>query len=206
MNQHARNLNAAVVLVGLMVAFGCAKQEKTPASGRNGSVSNEVDIPPELTPKERALQARRALVGRLSTELVRAMSNGGPSAAIKVCSVKAAKIADQVGREHGLSIGRTSFQLRNPKNQPPAWAAHFVEQRVKEPQFVELEGQRTGAFLPIHLNAQCLACHGPLDQLADDVQRQLAQRYPHDQATGFQDGDLRGWFWVEVPHVRADIQ
>jgi hypothetical protein len=27
----------------------------------------------------------------------------------------------------------------------------------------------------------------------------LAARYPDDRATGFAPGDLRGWFWVEVP-------
>jgi hypothetical protein len=26
-----------------------------------------------------------------------------------------------------------------------------------------------------------------------------AAKYPKDQATGFKEGDLRGWFWVEVP-------
>ena len=27
----------------------------------------------------------------------------------------------------------------------------------------------------------------------------LAKEYPADQATGFKENDLRGWFWVEVP-------
>jgi len=27
----------------------------------------------------------------------------------------------------------------------------------------------------------------------------LAAKYPMDQATGFKEGDLRGWFWIEVP-------
>lgn len=128
------------------------------------------------------------------------MSSGGPAAAIEVCRRQAPKIAKEVGRQHGLSIGRTSFKLRNPDNQPPAWAKELVEQRIAEPTFLELENHSTGALLPIRLNAQCLACHGPPEKLADDVKQQLAQRYPNDQATGFQDGDLRGWFWIEVPH------
>jgi hypothetical protein len=75
----------------------------------------------------------------------------------------------------------------------------LVEQRVEEPQFVELDNQATGALLPIHIKVQCVICHGPKEQIADDVKQQLAQQYPDDQATGFNDGDLRGWFWVEVP-------
>ena len=32
-----------------------------------------------------------------------------------------------------------------------------------------------------------------------EVREALATHYPADQATGFQTGDLRGWFWVTVP-------
>ena len=56
-----------------------------------------------------------------------------------------------------------------------------------------------GAFLPIKLAAPCLACHGPADDLDEDVRSALAESYPDDQATGFAEGDLRGWFWIEVP-------
>ena len=49
------------------------------------------------------------------------------------------------------------------------------------------------------MQAACLACHGPAEQIAPDVKELLAREYPSDQATGFQEGDLRGWFWVEVP-------
>jgi hypothetical protein len=32
------------------------------------------------------------------------------------------------------------------------------------------------------------------------VREELAERYPADRATGFKVGDIRGWFWVEVPN------
>ncbi len=31
------------------------------------------------------------------------------------------------------------------------------------------------------------------------VKEVLASGYPRDEATGFAEGDLRGWFWIEVP-------
>ena len=46
---------------------------------------------------------------------------------------------------------------------------------------------------------QCLQCHGKVDDLAPEVRDVLAKNYPQDRATGFAAGDLRGWFWVEVP-------
>ena len=45
----------------------------------------------------------------------------------------------------------------------------------------------------------CLACHGPAEALDEEVRVALAELYPEDRATGFRSGDLRGWFWVEVP-------
>ena len=32
-----------------------------------------------------------------------------------------------------------------------------------------------------------------------NVKEALAASYPADRATGFREGDLRGWFWIEVP-------
>ena len=45
----------------------------------------------------------------------------------------------------------------------------------------------------------CDSCHGPADRIDPAVQAMLAVRYPGDRATGFVEGQLRGWFWVEVP-------
>lgn len=54
-------------------------------------------------------------------------------------------------------------------------------------------------MLPIKLKKACLTCHGPADTIAADVKSKLAELYPTDDATGFSEGDLRGWFWIEVP-------
>jgi hypothetical protein len=37
-----------------------------------------------------------------------------------------------------------------------------------------------------------------------DVRQALLQRYPEDRAIGYAEGDLRGWFWVEVPKPPAE--
>ena len=179
----ARDVTTGFLIAVLLAANGCGKPERSTNAQQSKISSGTTDIDQALPPKERALKAQKALSGRLSSQLLAAMANGGPSAAIEVCSQKAAKIAAEVGQEYGVSIGRTSFKLRNPQNRPPEWAATFVKRRVAEPQFVELDDQTTGVLLPIHLSAQCLVCHGPTDQIADDVMRQLAQRYPDDQAT-----------------------
>jgi hypothetical protein len=143
--------------------------------------------------------AQKALFKRLSNRLLQAISDGGPAAAIPVCKSEAPQIANAVGREYGVTIGRTSFRLRNPGNAPPDWAADLVERRIGEPHFTDLPDGRLAALLPIRLKPQCMTCHGPEDQIADEVTSALAEQYPDDQAIGFEVDDLRGWFWVEVP-------
>jgi hypothetical protein len=42
-------------------------------------------------------------------------------------------------------------------------------------------------------------CHGTKDEIPEEMHVAIARAYPNDQATGFHIGDLRGWFWIEVP-------
>ena len=127
------------------------------------------------------------------------MQAEGPAKAIEVCSKEANEIAQSVSNEQDIKIGRTSFKLRNPMNHPPTWAKSLFDQRPNEPQFVFVDDRTAGALLPIKLQAKCMICHGPVEMLAPGIPEQLKKLYPEDQATGFIEGDLRGWFWVEVP-------
>jgi hypothetical protein len=150
--------------------------------------------------RDKALLARDAMFKSLKGRLVEVVGTEGPTAAIEVCSIEAPQIADQVSQEHGLAIGRTSFRLRNPDNSPPEWAARLVEDRVAEPEYLTNDG-RFAALLPIRLQPECLMCHGQEEEILPAVADALAEHYPQDKATGFREGDLRGWFWVEVPAV-----
>ena len=45
---------------------------------------------------------------------------------------------------------------------------------------------------PILVQAPCLSCHGPFEQIGPDVKQILQTKYPDDKATGYQLDDLRG--------------
>lgn len=192
---HARTGGLVAVLGAVAFLVGC--QQETPPDPDTTTAAVEEAV--NSRQRELALAAQKELFERLSGRLMEVMSQDGPVAAIDVCSQEALQITKQVGETHKVTIGRTSFRLRNDKNAPPTWAAELVEQRVAEPQFVDLQNDHLGALLPIHLKPQCLLCHGPKDDIADDVKQALATAYPNDQATGFAADELRGWFWVEVP-------
>jgi hypothetical protein len=152
-----------------------------------------------LTESEKSglLAAKEELFTRLSGRLMNAMSTNGPAAAIEVCQVEAKSIAEEVGKGANVKIGRTGVRLRNTTNQPPSWALKLVADRTDTPVFAKLSDERSVALLPIKLQAQCLMCHGPSEQISSDVKEKLTELYPQDQATGFSEGELRGWFWVE---------
>lgn len=154
-------------------------------------------------PKARAEGARTELFTRLSGRLNAVMQTQGAEAAIQVCRTEAPTLAQAVARDKGLLIGRTSWKLRNPGNQAPAWAVEPLASRPTEPWFQTPPAGGLRALFPIRLMKGCLACHGEAQDLAPGVATALARLYPQDRATGFKAGELRGWFWVEVPEGRV---
>jgi|GEM_PF-134545 len=203
--QHGRQARARTfdvklllaVLLGCMTAFAGCQQSQTPENDSETITDAPSVIPTQAQSK--ALAARDTLFTRLSGRLSEVIQAKGPVAAIEVCSREAAEIAKSVSEEQGVRIGRTAIKLRNPKNAPPDWVQPLVDQRTTEPHFVALPNGESGALLPIKLKRKCLVCHGTTDTIPADVKTKLAELYPHDQATGFSEGDLRGWFWVVIP-------
>jgi hypothetical protein len=98
-----------------------------------------------------------------------------------------------------VMIGRTSDRLRNPGNVAPSWAKSVLAERPEQERVLVHPDGSLGVVLPIRIAPTCLACHGPSDSIEPAVREALAAMYPQDQATGYAAGDLRGWFWVEVP-------
>jgi hypothetical protein len=194
-----KNLNVliATLVSLLLVVLGCL--HSTQDTDTTWTVVTEGDMIPEQTIQhEKALAARDAMSTSLKGRLMEVIGSKGPAAAISVCSKEAPQIAEQISQEHGLKIGRTSFRLRNTDNTPPKWAAQLVVDRVSEPTYLTQEG-KLAALLPIRIQAPCLMCHGSEDTIPLSVKDAISENYPKDQATGFQIGDLRGWFYVEVP-------
>lgn len=137
-------------------------------------------------------------------ELTRELARGGPAGAIKSCHIEATGAAYRVARERGIAAGRTSDRVRNPLNAPKRWAAPIVAKYAGRHAagldgFAVDLGDRVGVLRPIAHRAMCAACHGPEEKFKPQVRAELKDRYPVDRGKGFKDGELRGWFWVEIP-------
>lgn len=165
------------------------------------------DAPDELQgPIQRAGLIVLELQGALLEELNRTLSSRGETAALKSCHLDAINVTQRIGRASGIAVGRTSVRLRSPTNVAPAWASPLLARHARD-RFDEVGGyvvdlgERIGVLQPIRMGRMCLGCHGPADRLSAGVRAELEDRYPADHAVGFREGDLRGWFWVELPRT-----
>jgi hypothetical protein len=167
---------------------------------------------------EQSRQLAQQLGGELKGELSRAMSEGGPVAAVSVCKSRAPEIAAGLSARSGAVVGRTALRVRNPANAPDDLQRAVLEQFSGELASGKFEGPLEAAFeinrggqverrymRAIPMDALCLACHGPA--LAPDLAAVIERDYPDDQATGFEQGQLRGAFsvtWPSAPLLPAN--
>jgi hypothetical protein len=161
---------------------------------------------------EQSRQLATQLGGQLKAELSAAIAAGGPVAAIDVCHRRAPEIAAKLSQESGAKVGRTALRVRNPANAPDGLERDVLEQFSAELASGKAEGPLEAVFeidrggkverrymRAIPTDAVCLTCHGT--SLAPEVAAAIARDYPGDQATGFEQGQLRGAFVVSWPAV-----
>jgi len=163
----------------------------------------------EKSSREAAAQLLKQLGGALKKE----MGSGGPDAAISVCRDLAPQISGAISRANGWRMTRVSNKVRNPLlGMPDAWELKSLSEFEKragrgEPyqdmavsEVVEEGGLRYYRFMKaIAVKPVCLVCHGHTDSIPAGVKAKLASDYPMDQATGYQQGELRGAVSIKQP-------
>jgi hypothetical protein len=140
----------------------------------------------------------------LLRQLHHKLAEGGPTLAFGACHIDTTELTRRVGRDEGILAGVTSDRLRDPTNRPKAWAAGLVAahagRRARDIDGFAVDlGDRIGVLRPMVQEDTCASCHGPVERLTPAVRQLIAERYPEDRATGFVKGEIRGWFWVEMP-------
>jgi len=165
---------------------------------------------PDTAWVDQSRQLAMQLGGQLKSELTKAIAEGGPIAAINVCYLRAPEIAAQLSQASGARVGRTALRVRNPSNAPDDLERSVLEQfatdlgsgPIDRPLEAVFEIRRGDAverryMRAIPTDALCLTCHGKT--IAPDLAAAIARDYPKDQATGFEQGQLRGAFSVAWP-------
>jgi hypothetical protein len=170
--------------------------------------------PPQSSPPvpEPVVEQAAGIASRFGAELMArlqaAMADGGPVAAVEVCSDEAPQIASRLSRQTGWQVRRVGTRVRNPyTGQPDAWeqfALQELDRRVKageKPEQLvitttvqEPEGAAYRYMRAIVTGPLCITCHGSIEQQSPELRAALAAAYPHDAATGYSPGELRGAF------------
>ena len=165
---------------------------------------------------DRFLQEARQVVkqfgGELRMHLQKQMQSGGATAAVAVCSKVAPAISSKLSRQTGWSVKRVSLKVRNPMDIPDLWEQRILKKfesdlksgtpinELEDSEFIQEGEQHYFRYMKaIPTGDLCLLCHGPRENLSPDIQRMLTKEYPHDNATGFQKGMIRGAFSIKRP-------
>ncbi|SOD50529.1 Tll0287-like domain-containing protein [Pseudoxanthomonas wuyuanensis] len=208
MNRASRRAGVAGVFAAAFALGGLAGCSKPAAGigGENNAPAIAVDTEAERIAAQRAEAAATDLGKALRLALQARMAEGGPVAAVDFCQAQAPAITAAVGRQHGVTVGRTSLRWRNPGNRPSPWQQAALDEfavRVQAGEAPErlryqrLQGDQLHYARGIRTEAGCLLCHG--STVAEPIAAAIAAHYPQDAATGFAEGDLRGLLWVEIP-------
>lgn len=163
--------------------------------------------------KEESRAAAQDLMKRLGAELQKEMKANGPAAAISVCKDTAPAIASELSRKSGQQVVRVSLKVRNPLiGTPDAWEQKALMEFDKQAasgtkaetlEFAEVVNEPQGKYFrylkALPTGSVCLNCHGPADKLAPEVKGRLNELYPHDKATGYSEGQVRGAISIKRP-------
>jgi hypothetical protein len=162
--------------------------------------------------QEESRKIIKEFASQLGGEMQKEMKANGPVSAIKVCRDVAPAFASEVSRKNGWNVGRKSLKTRNAAlGLPDAWEqkvlADFEKRMEKENpanmEFAEVVTEPQGKFFrymkAIPVQDVCLKCHGADDAVAPGVKDALKAEYPHDKATGYTLGQIRGGFNIKRP-------
>ncbi len=162
--------------------------------------------------QDEARKVAKEFATQLGGELKKEMEANGPGSAIKVCRNVAPAIASELSRKNGWHVGRVSQKVRNPLlGTPDAWEqkvlADFDRRLEKENpanmDFAEIVAEPQGKYFrymkAIPTQDACLKCHGTDEVRVQAAKDTLAAEYPHDKATGYTLGQLRGAITIKRP-------
>jgi hypothetical protein len=155
----------------------------------------------------------KALQGQLAPLLMKEINERGPDGAVGVCTTIAPAVASELSRKNGVKVSRVSLRPRNPVlGTPDAWeqtvlaefdrraAAGATPDAIEFGEVVtEPAGKSWRYMKALPVMQLCTNCHGPAASLAPAVKARLQAEYPHDKATGYSVGQIRGAVTVKRP-------
>ena len=167
----------------------------------------------DATRLEEARKMAGTMVQTLGGRLQAAIKEGGPAAAIGVCTTVAPTLAGELSRQNGVKLTRVSLRVRNPLlGTPDAWEQGVLQsfearlakgEAADKLEFAETVSEPAGRYFrymkALPVQPVCVNCHGDSASLAPEIKERIAREYPADRATGYLPGQIRGAVSVKRP-------
>lgn len=163
----------------------------------------------KLDTRQKALPVLPKVVGMMQETV----ASQGAMAAIPVCKEKAPQLLQEQADKTGWQLRRVSLKTRNAeRGTPDAWEARqLADFNIRAANGEKVETLETGEIVndngrsvyryirAIPVGTVCTSCHGPADTIEKGLRAELAKSYPHDLATGYSVGQIRGALTVKRP-------
>ena len=165
----------------------------------------------DQTTEARALASQ--MIQQLGTALKKELATNGADGAVSVCRDLAPGIAGELSRKSGARVARVSLNTRNPLlGDPDVWEQRVLAEfdrraaageKVESLEYAETTDEPRGRYFrymkALPVQPLCLSGLGTAENIPDQVKAKLAVEYPHDHATGYTLGQVRGAVTIKQP-------
>ncbi|MBS1144116.1 MAG: hypothetical protein H6R14_1522 [Proteobacteria bacterium] len=153
------------------------------------------------------------IVPKVVNAMQEAVAEKGVAGAIPVCKEQAPELIKAKRQETGWDIRRVSLKTRNAeRGTPDLWEVRQLAdfniraangekiETMEKSEIVSIDGKPVFRYMKaLPVGDVCLKCHGAVDGMDAGLKAKLAESYPHDQATGYSKGQVRGALTVKHP-------
>ena len=158
-------------------------------------------------------KAALPVIPRVVAAMQEAVAEKGVTGAIPVCKEMTPALIKEVRDSTGWSIRRVSLKTRNAeRSTPDLWEVRQLAdfnirtangekpETIEKSEIVSIAGKPVFRYMKaLPVGDVCLKCHGPAAGLDAGLQAKLNESYPHDRATGYAKGEIRGALTVKRP-------
>lgn len=153
------------------------------------------------------------VVPKVVNAMQEAVAAKGVAGAIPICKETAPALVKEKRQETGWDIRRVSLKTRNAdRGTPDLWEARVLADfdiraangekldTMEKSEIVTIDGKQVFRYMKaLPVGDVCLNCHGLADGIDAGVKAELGKFYPHDLATGYAKGQIRGALTVKRP-------
>jgi hypothetical protein len=153
------------------------------------------------------------VIPKIVSAMQESVAEKGVAGAIPVCKEQAPALIKEKRAETGWDIRRVSLKTRNAeRGTPDLWEARQLAdfniraangekiEAMDKSEIVSIDGKQVFRYMKaLPVGDVCLKCHGPANDLDAGLKAKLTATYPHDQATGYAKGQIRGALTVKRP-------